>query len=255
MSFRAVVWALSQNVPPREQLILIHLSDFYNDDLGYAFMHQDTLAKRSNYSRVTVNQALQKLETHYQLITTTNTHYPDGRRAGKRYFINFENGQNIPFDTTNSHVKDVNSGDTKVKNRSNQSKDPLHAKVKTVNNNNFLHLTSYKELKDTSSKTTIDYDEYLQAWNNNCGHLPKIRVLSQSRKRKIKQHIKEYGNDALPTFTQAVQAVANEDFWIERSYGIDNLLRDKITTYAEKHQATQNHKRPAILNINPEDLF
>ena len=255
MSFRAVVWALSQNVPPREQLILIHLSDFYNDDLGYAWMHQDTLAKRSNYSRVTVNHALQTLENDYQLITSTITHYPDGRRAGKRYFINFQNGQSIPFDNPNSHVKDVNFGGGKVKSRSTQSKDPLHDQVKTVNNNNFLPITSYKEHKDMSAKPTIDYDSYIQAWNDHCGTLPQIRLLNDWRKTKIKEHTKLHKQDALHIFTQAVQQVANEEWWTTNNYGIDSLLRGKITTYAEKHQATKTTRRPAILDINPEDLF
>ena len=97
--------------------------------------------------------------------------------------------------------------------------------------------------------------EYLETWNNHCGMLPRANKLTTYRRKKITHHIKEHGADALETFQQAVQAVANEDFWIERSYGIDNLLRDKITTYAEKHQATKTKHRPAILNINPEDLF
>jgi len=243
MSVKAIFWSFEQNIPGVEKWVLVGIANYYNDDQQAAWMKQGTLANFVKMDRGTVNRALQRLEHEHKLIRTEQRRYPDGRNAGKTYRLNIS-------------VAVSNSGNARVAESNTDSVAQSNTdRVAESHNKNLKHRTKNIEPINTSSKTTIDYNEYLQAWNNNCGHLPKIRVLSQSRKRKIKQHIKEYGNDALPTFTQAVQAVANEDFWIERSYGIDNLLRDKITTYAEKHQARKTNQRPAILDINPEDLF
>jgi len=107
-------------------------------------------------------------------------------------------------------------------------------------------LEKEKEIeKEVSQKRTSlsatrahEHDTFLEAWNYHRGTLPAARSLDAKRKRGIDALRKEHGDDALAIFTAAVQCVAADDFWIERGYGLDNLLRPgRVLEKAEKHVA------------------
>jgi len=98
-----------------------------------------------------------------------------------------------------------------------------------------------KDQKRTSLAATraTDHTPYLNAWNERRGNLPAVRALDAKRKRAIDNLIKEHGDQALTLFTAAVDCVASDDFWIERGYNLDNLLRPgRVLEKAEKHAAS-----------------
>ena len=97
-----------------------------------------------------------------------------------------------------------------------------------------------QDLKPSSTSLTRAHPHtaFLDAWNEHRGNLPSVRALDAKRKRSIDALRKEHGNEALPLFADAVTCVAHDDFWVERQYTIDNLLRPgRVLEKAEKWRA------------------
>lgn len=94
-----------------------------------------------------------------------------------------------------------------------------------------------KTLLSTSSTRAPDLS-FVEAWNEHRGHLPGIRSLDAKRKRGLKALHDEHGTDALALFTDATRAVALDDYWVQKQYGIDNLLKPgRVLEKAEKYRA------------------
>jgi len=95
-----------------------------------------------------------------------------------------------------------------------------------------------EERTSTSLTRATDHTPFLEAWNQHRGNLPAVRTLDAKRKRALDQLRKEHGDQAINLFTAATMHVAADDFWIERGYGLDNLLRPgRVLEKAEKHAA------------------
>jgi hypothetical protein len=91
-----------------------------------------------------------------------------------------------------------------------------------------------------SATPTRQIEEIIQAWNNNCGTLPKITIINQHRKRRIQNLIREHNGTAAQLITDATRNVANNPYWQENRYTFDNLLAGgKYLSHAEAHQTTQ----------------
>jgi len=227
MSVRALFWALEQDIPPRDKLVLIIVANYYNDDTESAWMKQGTLAVKTGFNRTTIVHSLHALEHQHQLISSEQRRYADGRNATKVYRL---------------HVDQSNTVKPSVDQRNTDSVDLLNTdSVDQRNNKNLKHRTNNIE-----PKTYVPFEDYRQAWNTHAGPLPKVTTLNAKRKRAITQHHKQNTN-ALQLFTQAVKTVALEDWWIQNAYGFDNLFTgNKILTYAEKHQAQQTRTRTPV---------
>jgi hypothetical protein len=90
----------------------------------------------------------------------------------------------------------------------------------------------------TSLTRTHPHEAFAEAWNQHRGHLPATRSLDAKRKRAIDTLRKEHPTDALDLFRDATQCVAADEFWVQRQYGIDNLLRPgRVLEKAEKWRA------------------
>ena len=97
-----------------------------------------------------------------------------------------------------------------------------------------------QDLKPLSTSLTRAHPHtaFLDAWNEHRGNLPSVRTLDAKRKRSIDTLQKEHGTDALGLFEDAVACVAHADFWVERQYTIDNLMRaGRVLEKAEKWRA------------------
>lgn len=83
---------------------------------------------------------------------------------------------------------------------------------------------------------THDPGQFMEAWNQHRGRLPAVTTMNTKRKGAIRALVKEHGPDtALDLFRDAVRAVARDDFWLERQYGLDTLLTgNKILQRAEQ---------------------
>lgn len=242
-----------------EKLALICLSDFYNDDKQRAWMKQSTLATIMCCNRTTANRALQSLEEK-GLISSTHQKYGDGRNAPKEYYLHF-----------NAWPLLDSAGAAKLLARVLESKKPAatvaESNTATVANTNTVHVAESNTVRDdeSNSKNYKEYNgvaynvppnsppapkapvtrspkgdthstnDYRDIWNENRGPLPAIRTLSEARRRKLRNLDKEFGpNEARQMFRAATRAVAQNDFWIRRGYGFDNLLRGKVEQYAEQ---------------------
>lgn len=79
---------------------------------------------------------------------------------------------------------------------------------------------------------------FKEIWNTNRGRLPAVQALNNKRKGQIRALVKEHGaQPALELFRDATRAVANDEYWINRQYGFDNLLANKVLQKAEQWRA------------------
>ncbi len=90
-----------------------------------------------------------------------------------------------------------------------------------------------------SASPTRELDQaFVEVWNEHRGNLPGIRSLDAKRKRGLKALRDEHGADALDLFRDSVQCVAADDYWVEKQYGFDNLIRPgRVLEKAEKWRA------------------
>lgn len=93
---------------------------------------------------------------------------------------------------------------------------------------------------DLAAAPPMEHDpEYLaEVWNAHRGPLPRVVTLNAARKKALERHAKEYGEDAEVALAEAAQAVAANDFWVRKQYGLDELLAGgKVAKYRDKWRA------------------
>lgn len=83
---------------------------------------------------------------------------------------------------------------------------------------------------------------FIDIWNEKCGVLPKVKRLTEDRRKKLRALIAEFGQqEAEELFDAATRHVASDPWYTEENlgkYGIDTLLAgDKIVRKAEGQQA------------------
>jgi hypothetical protein len=100
-----------------------------------------------------------------------------------------------------------------------------------------------KVLKPSSLAATraTNHQAFVDAWNWHRGALPECQSLDTTRQRGIDRLIKEYGDGkALAMFVAATRHVAADDFWVQKGFGITNLLvAGRVLERAEKFTADQ----------------
>ena len=82
--------------------------------------------------------------------------------------------------------------------------------------------------------------DLLMIWNDNRGSLPQAMRVNGNRASAFKKLRRELGDDTAAAFQAAVRAVAGNAFWVERGYGLDNLLRGRVLGYAEQYANNRN---------------
>ena len=83
-------------------------------------------------------------------------------------------------------------------------------------------------------------NELFEIFNNYRGKLPEAVKLNQKRTDRLTDLAKEYGADeAGKLLADATQCVAQDEFWLERGYGLDNLLAapGRVLEKAEKFRS------------------
>ena len=84
-------------------------------------------------------------------------------------------------------------------------------------------------------RARVDYQEFVDVWNEQATTLPGVQKVNQARRRGIDKLCKEHGvAEALGLLHDAAAQVATDDFWIERQFGFDNLMPSKVVEKAEK---------------------
>lgn len=260
MSFEAHVWAMRQDIPPRDKFVLVALADYHNRDAGYAWMKQGTLAKLTGYTRATVNAALRALEEDHRLVVSEERRYKDGRNASKLYRL-VGVDQIAASETPVKEQPRVKEVDTAKATRVNEiDTDRVNAvdsvRVKEIDSKNLLtenYLTETQELKHMSSdddarpskaistEQAVTPQQLLDTYNEHRGPLPAALTLNGKRKRALAQIAKAYAHRSPEIITAATRQVATDSFWIERGYGLDILLAgEKYVAKAEAWQQNQH---------------
>lgn len=96
----------------------------------------------------------------------------------------------------------------------------------------------------------FDPQPFIDAWNEHSGELPKVIKLTGKRLKALERLVAEHETPqhALELWTDAVRAVARDEFWNERRYGFNNLLAgDKVIQRAEEWRSrsvTKAGQRP-----------
>src|SRR5690606_14050620 len=77
------------------------------------------------------------------------------------------------------------------------------------------------------ARHSIDYQEFIDVYNENRGPLPSVDKATKKRQRGIAALVKEHGyHESLALLVDATKFVANEEWWVKRAYNLDNLLVD-----------------------------
>jgi hypothetical protein len=106
--------------------------------------------------------------------------------------------------------------------------------VENVNENVNVNVNVNVNERTSTPKPAL----FLDIWNDNKGNLPGVDRMTRKRDDALRAFIKETGNDAIQLFTDAVRYVANDDFWLQNSYGFDTLIRPgRIVEKADKYRA------------------
>jgi len=90
----------------------------------------------------------------------------------------------------------------------------------------------------SATPTRAHPQAFLDTWNEHRGQLPAVQTMNRKRRDAVGQLVKEHDGEALALFRDATLAVAGDDFWLERQYGFDNLVRPgRVLEKAEKYRA------------------
>ncbi len=93
MSFQAMTWAVEQELPAMQKIVLLMLANRTNHDTGLCFPSHDTLAKECGMDKRSVIRQIEKLEVVELLSVSRSTNKPN------RYTLNLHSVRKSPSDT------------------------------------------------------------------------------------------------------------------------------------------------------------
>ena len=220
------------SLDPRNRFVLYALAN-YADDTGKCWPSYRTLEQWTGYTRRSIIRTMNELR-QLGLVTTEARQRDNGSAASNIIRLVFMDPQC--------------QADTRVVTHSHQGSDtvsPLElslelpieptTKVKDKEQNlveNAKTVTTAIVLSATP--TRVSNQQLFAIWNQHCGVLPRITRLNAKRNVALNKLRKELGDDTEECFTNAVKQVASDPYWIENSYGFDNLIRDGRVV--EKHE-------------------
>lgn len=111
MSIDAVSWALNQQLPPPEKLVLISLADHHNKDTGICIPGQESVAKQTCMSVRTVQRHLKQLEGRGLIVRQPRFRGEGRGRTSDAYILQGDNltpmfVQGVRTRTTNTTNQD-----------------------------------------------------------------------------------------------------------------------------------------------------
>ena len=110
------VWKL--NLPPTEKFVLLAIADFSNDKKGIAWPSQSIIARKTGYSRQTVNRAINRLREKKIIVSSRRS--VEGKSTSNEYRITIVNLSDI-------QANNVAYNDNQVSNfETNQCNGELH---------------------------------------------------------------------------------------------------------------------------------
>jgi len=211
-------------------LLLLMLS--YPDDWDHSLKY---LSQQTRDGLAATRSAFNELaEAGY--VTRNAVRDEAGRLRGWQYVVGDE-----PTDVRFSHVGESDVGEPHVTKTVGTKTDeheeglqPLSAKPTREDT-----LTIYSNGQaNPPTKVAGFTDAFLEIWNDNCGALPVVRIATAARRKKFAKLRRELGAEAEQIFRAAARQVAGDPYWVEKGYGLDNLLVEgRVVEKAEKFAA------------------
>lgn len=183
-------------------------------------------------------------------VTRTRQRKDDGTLSSTTYSVTDE--PEADGNSTSTYMRKTNVGETNV-GKTNVGKS--HTTKKDLNKTDLTKTEINKHTSETAvgpgselapaaprtpSASPFLESQLLEAYNEHCGSLPRVTMLTDKRRRGIRSFVRDLPADAQPleVFRAAVQDIAADDFWIERRYNLDNLLvNGRVIERAEKRLA------------------
>ena len=125
MSYRLMPQVWNAKLPPTEKFVLLAITDFVNDEKGYAWPSQETLAAKTGLSRQTVNKAIKRLVGRNILISMRRSE--KGKSTSNLYRINHVALVDTQTNNVAQNDNEVSISDTEV------CKGGLHKPLGTLN--------------------------------------------------------------------------------------------------------------------------
>ena len=91
MSFQAMTWAVEQELPAMQKIVLLMLANRTNHDTGLCYPSHDTLAKECGMDKRSVIRQIESLEKA-ELLTVVRTKKSDGSNNPNHYHLNLKKG-------------------------------------------------------------------------------------------------------------------------------------------------------------------
>jgi len=219
---------------PRNRFVLYALAN-YADDTGKCWPSYRTLESFTGYTRRSIIRTMNELR-ELGLVTTEARQRDNGSAASNIIRLLFMDPQCQPDTRV---VTDGHQGSDTVSPLELSLEPPLKPSNKDQKQ---IHVNEAKNepvaIILSATPTHVSNQELLDIWNEHCGVLPKVEKLNGRRGSALNQIRKEHGDATHVRFTNAVKQVANDPYWIEKSYGFDNLIRSgRIQEKHEKYLA------------------
>ena len=125
MSFRIMAKVFDTDLPATEKFVLLAIANFVNDERGYAWPSQETLASKTSFSRQTVSKAIKKLQQKGILISQRRSE--KGKSTSNLYRINHVALADTQTNNVAQNDNEVSISDTEV------CKGGLHKPLGTLN--------------------------------------------------------------------------------------------------------------------------
>lgn len=209
---------------PRDRFVLYALADFANDK-NEAWPSLSTISEWTGYDRRTIIRALESLEAS-ALIKRTRRARGDGSMTSNTYTLQLH--------TRGSSVSVTPPSDTQTLPSDTQTPGGVTESLGVVSESHPKNHQEEPPLNPHNQKTSQlatraengpPPSAFLEAWNEHRGNLPEARSLNGSRINAINRLRKEHGEHALTYFIAATRQVSSDEFYIEKQYGLDTLLR------------------------------
>jgi len=207
----------------------------------------------------TYTKCLKELHNH-KLINYKPSYNP--LIGSKIHLYRFDKGTDNSTD--NGSVKSSSNGsgngsDTLSKQLNKETIKLLNTNYKEVNDNLYKWL-KLKNEEFTLKKVIIDFEEVKDIFNSVCIDLPKVKTISEKRKKLIKAREKEYD---LQTIGDVLKKVSESDFlngkvkewcanfdWIFNQSNFIKILEDNYKNKAIVKEKTINRQTQSVIESN-----
>jgi hypothetical protein len=235
---------------PRPRFVLYALAN-YADPTGVCWPSYKTLGGYTGYSRASVIRSINEL-IELGLIAREARQRQNGSDTSNVYRLTYVRERDNVVAPKRSAARVESHADTPpVSHRhppsismtppelslelpiepSNKVKDKEQILVENENANELTPPLS-------ATPTRVNNQQLLEIWNQHCGVLPRTLKLNAKRGAALNRLRTELGDQTADMLRAATLQVASDEYWIEKGYGFDNLLRDgRVVEKAEKYAA------------------